>query len=476
MRHFEAELRHYQKDKAIPFLLDNPIVALFMDMGLGKTISVLTAVARMFLLSLLEPQDAVLVLAPLRVARGVWMQEARDWEHTQHLKVSRVLGNERQRARALITPANIYVINIENTQWLFRKALPQLARKLGRFPFKMLVLDESSKFKHASTERFKAIKPHVKSFERRILLSGTPAPQGLTNLWSQYFLLDQGKRLGSAFDRYKFRFFIMVDAEGHKWEARAGALEYISNLVRDVTVRMDAADYLELPKLLVNPVWVDLPPQPRELYEQFERELFLQLDTATVEAFNAATLTGKCHQLANGAVYNDPELRREYTIFHDEKIDALEEVLDSEQSNVLVAYNFRHDLMRIEKMVKAKFKDRRFEVFTSKGSDKMQDEWNDRKIDIMALNAQGAAHGVNIQYGGCAIAQFSLTWVNENYTQLIRRLQRSGQQSDHVRLHQIMTRDTVDEAIRRSNHHNQHLERAFLDSLNLYRAQRELLA
>jgi SNF2 family DNA or RNA helicase len=476
MRHLATELRHYQRDKAIPFLKERPHVALFMDMGLGKTVSVLTAVSEMFRDGQLQPEDTVLVIAPLRVARGVWMQEARDWEHTQHLRVSRILGNERQRARAMRTRAHVHVINVENTQWLFRKALPQYVKKFGQFPYKMLVIDESSKFKHPNTERFKAIKPQLRHFQRKVLLSGTPAPQGLTNLWSQYYVLDEGARLGTAFDRYKFRFFVMVDAEGHKWEARAGALEYISDLVRDITIRMDAADYLELPELLVNPVWVDLPERPRALYNQFERELFLQLDTVTVEAFNAATLTGKCHQLANGAVYNDPEVRQDYTVFHDEKIDALEEVLDSEQSNVLVAYNFRHDLMRIQKMVHARFPERRFEVFTSKGSDKMQDEWNDRKIDIMALNAQGAAHGVNIQYGGCAIAQFSQTWVNENYTQLIKRLQRSGQESKVVRLHQILARDTVDEAIRTSNRRNQRTERQFLDSLNLHRAMRELLA
>lgn len=472
MKHAYADLRAYQRDKAIPALMDHMTLALFMDMGLGKTISVLYAIEQLFLLGHLLAGDAVVVIAPLRVARGVWLQEARDWD--VNLRVVRVLGSESQRWHALQRPADVYVINVENTQWLCRVAIPQLLKLRGKFPFRMMVIDESSKFKHRSTERFKALEHMVHHFERRVLMSGTPAPQGLTNLWSQYYLLDEGRRLGTSFDRYKFRFFVMVDHEGHKWEARSGAMEYISNLVRDITVRMDAEDYLQLPEVLENPVWVDLPQRARALYDQFEREMFLQLDTATVEAFNAATLTMKCQQLANGAVYND-ELRKAFTVFHNEKVEALEEVLDSEQSHTLLAYNFVHDLERIKQLVGAKFKDRRFEVFTSKSSDKLQDEWNDGKIDILALNAKGAAHGVNIQYGGSAITQFSLTWVNEDYRQLIKRLQRSGQQSHTVRLHRIMTRDTVDEAIRISNNRNERLQRSFLDSLNLHRQMRELI-
>lgn len=476
MRHDVTELRVYQSEKAVPFLVDHPFAALLMDMGLGKTIAVLTA-----LLALTAYLPAI-VIAPLRVARGVWYQEARDWTHTAHLRVVRVLGNEAQRMRALLTPADVYVINVENTAWLFRKAIPELVKALGRWPFPWLILDECSKFKHAGTERFKAIRYNLDRFQRRTIMSGTPAPQGLMNLWSQYYIVDEGQRLGDSVDRYKFRFFapvarLEIDGEAFKWEARAGAMEYISNLVRDVTLRLDAEDYLQLPPVLENRIEVELPPRVRALYDQFERDMWIQLDNAVeVAAMNPAVLTQKCHQLANGAVYNDPLLRTEYTVFHDEKIAALEEVLVSEESNVLLAYNFRHDLWRIQKLMREKFPDRRFEVFSGKESDKLQDEWNEGRIDVMGLNARSAAHGINIQYGGSAITQFSLTYVNEDYRQLIKRLQRSGQRDANVRLHRIMAKDTVDESIRISNNRHENTQRQFVDSLNLYRAMKELLS
>jgi SNF2 family DNA or RNA helicase len=474
-------MRAYQRDKAVPFVLTHPLAALFMDMGLGKTIVVLTAILEMFRLGIFAATDAVLVIAPLRVAKGVWAQEAQDWSHTTSLRIARVVGDVKQRLAALHRPAQIYVINVESTQWFFRVAVPALVKALGRFPFRMLVIDESSKFKHPDTERFKALEPMLPMFDRRLIMSGTPVPQGLMNLFGQMVIVDRGQRLGTSKDRFKFRFFAPVARldfaeNAYKWEARAGAMEYVSNLIRDVALRMDAEDYLQLPPVLENDVWVDLPPEPRRLYDQFERDMFLQLDAIQVEAFNAATLTQKCHQLANGAVYNDPEIRREYTVFHDEKTRALEDTLDSEESNVLLAYSFRHDLARITQLAKTKFKDRRFEVFTSKNSVKLQDEWNAGKVDILALNAQSAAHGVNIQYGGSAITQFSRTWSNEDFRQLIKRLQRPGQAASTVRLHNIMARDTIDEAIRLSNNRNERGQRGFLDSLNLHRATRELLS
>lgn len=467
--HTQSELRLYQH-KITDFMESHPMAAVFVDMSLGKTISTLTLIQRLFRSGELQPGDAVLVIAPLRVARTVWHKEAADWDHTASLRVSRILGSVKQRVAAIKAHADVYVMNVENVQWFFNKAVPQYVKKYGKFPWKVLVLDESSKFKHSNTERFKAIRHKLKFFKRRYLLTGTPRTKTLLNLWSQIYILDEGARLGTSFGRFKERFFMSTDFERRSWEPRDGADAYVQNLIRDITIRMDADDWLQLPPVVMTSVWVDLEPAERAVYDEFEREMFVKLDdTKDLIVFNAATVSGKCHQMANGAVYFDPDRRTDYHVIHDLKLDALDEVLAECMGNVMIAYNFKHDLERIRK---------RFGPIPTLKDDTehMVAEWNAGRIKHLAVHPQSVAHGLNLQFGGNTIVFFSETWSAENFLQLVFRLRRPGQQADHISLIFILTRDTVDEAILASNTAGVQSERAFLDALNRYRMIKELLS
>lgn len=470
--HSFSELRGYQH-RIIKRVLDSEIAAILVDMSLGKTVSLLTAVLQMFESgTLTRGVDAVLVIAPIRVARAVWAQEAADWDHLQGLKVSRILGSAAERVAAIKVKADVYVLNIENVTWFFQEAMPQYIKHYRQWPWKVLIVDESSKFKHNSTKRFAAIRHKLKWFRRRYLLTGTPRSKSLLNVWSQIYLLDEGARLGTSFNRFKERFFMAIDYERRTWEPRQGADEYVQNLIRDITLRLDAADWLQLPRVPEpSIVWVDLEPRERAMYDQFEREMFTQLDANTdLMVFNAATVSGKCHQMANGAVYYDPLVRDRYKVIHDLKLDALEEVLAECQGNVMIAYQFRHDLERIRERLHP------IKVPTLKDDTEYTiDQWNKGKIPYLGVQPASVAHGLNLQFGGHTITYFALTWVTEDFIQMIYRLRRPGQVSDFISLIPIMTRGTVDEAIYWSNRNNLRQERSFLDALNRYRAVKELL-
>lgn len=462
-------LRTYQW-RTKEFVTDNTVGALFVDMGLGKTISVLTAIKSI----LLHGLTTTLVVGPLRVVQGVWQQEGQKWTHTRDIKFSLVHGPERLRLARLATPAHVYLINVEGLAWLL-----DLLKRLGLdkpdlWPFDMLVLDESSLFKSHSTKRFEALQKVLHLFKRRYILTGTPTPNSLMDLWPQLYLLDMGERLGNNFWRFKNRFFAPEHPGEHaRYTARPGADRYINKLIGDLVLRLDASDYFDLPPVIHNDVMVDLPPKARDLYDEMEEEMFLEMDNADVEAMNAAVLSGKCHQIANGAVYGDDRDTgsKVWELVHDEKLNAMEEIIDECGSNLLIAYQFKHDLERLKK---------RFKYGADVSKMKITDferEWNAGNFPYAFMHPKSAAHGLNLQHGGNAAAFFSLTWSREQMDQYIERVgatrQAQAGRTAPVKVYRVRARSTVDDVIAASNQAKDQTQRGFLRALRDYRKQRQ---
>lgn len=460
---------------------------LFLDMGLGKTITTASAIVQ-----LLARREiyGVLLVAPRRVVDTVWAQEARDWEHTQGLRFSVVRGSVRQRRQALSRRADIYLVNPELVEWVVNELQNGIAPHID-----VLVIDESSRFKSPSTKRFRALRDVIGYFKRRYILTGTPRPQGLLNLWSQIFLLDRGHRLGTDYDRFRMRFFEPSDYGGNRYVPRPGAEDYIKQLISDIVITIPSKGNVELPDISYNNVYVDLPEEARGAYDDFERHMFLEIEEAraqaeaadllgtarTITAVNAAVLSMRCHQFANGAVFLDPpepEMLdgverprgpREWEVFHDEKLDALEEIIEETGSPVLVAYQFKHDLDRIQK----RFAKRGPLPVLSDSLNAAQTEalvnaWNAGAIPILLAHPKSAGHGLNLQKGpGHTLVFFSLTWSVEQHDQMIKRIWRSGQESPVI-IHYLIANDTVDEAILLSVHTNAEAQQNFLDALRAY--------
>lgn len=463
-----ADLRKYQW-KAIYFGLKRKFCALFMDMGLGKTITVLSIIKALIHHDKLR-RKPILVVGPIRVIYTVWAQEAMLWKHTRSLSFSIVHGSQKNRLAALDVEADIYLINPENLVWLLN--LLQTNKAMKDWPFSMLVIDESSMFKAAGTKRFRKFRHYVHFFKRRIIMSGTPTPNSLIDIWPQMFIVDQGERLGTSVDRFKKRFFVPenIHSDYPTLVPREGTEEYVHGLIRDVALSMEATDYLDVPPTMFNDVEVDLPAQARELYDEFEKEMFLQMETGTVEAVNAAVLTMKCQQIANGAIYtadregiprrgND----RVWELIHDAKLDALEEVIEETGSPVLVGYWFKHDFFRLHKRFpKAPW-------FGRAKNDTLEKEWNAGKHRICFAHPGSAAHGMNLQFGpGHTIALFSLTWSFERYKQLIARIGFARAQCV-VMVHRIIARNTTDNAMLMSLARKGNGSRTFINALKEYR-------
>ena len=418
----------YQK-YATDFIITHPVAALLLDMGLGKTSITLTAINDLLFNSF--EVHKVLVVAPLRVARDTWSAEIEKWEHLRELRYSVVVGTEQERLKALSTPADIYIINRENIQWLVEESgLP--------FDFDMAVIDELSSFKNHQSKRFKAfmkIRPKLKHI---VGLTGTPAGNGLMDLFSEFKLLDMGERLGRFIGQYRNAYFQPDKRNGmviYSYKPLPDAEQRIYDKISDITISMKATDHLTMPELVSTEYTVQLSEKEKEKYDRLKKDLVLSTDDNEVTAENAASLSNKLSQMANGAVYSDDESVIE---IHDRKLDALEDLIESMNGRpLLVAYWFKHDLKRIRK---------RFEVREIKSSLDISD-WNSGKIPVALIHPASAGHGLNLQQGGSALVWFGLTWSLELYQQTNARLWRQGQTADTVVIQHIVAKGTIDEQI-----------------------------
>ncbi|MCO7175546.1 SNF2-related protein [Sporolactobacillus kofuensis] len=422
----------YQKF-AIEKVIDRPAVGLFLDMGLGKTAITLTAINDLkynrFAI------NKVLVVAPKKVAQATWQKEAQQWDHLKLIRFSTCLGSQTKRVRALNTPADIYVINRENIPWL-------VEYYRNNWPFDMVVLDESSSFKNHQAKRFKAmrmVRPHIK---RIVELTGTPAPNGLMDLWAQVYLLDQGERLGKRITGFRERYF-EPDQRGrdkvYSYKPKDGGDNAVQKLIGDICVSMKADDYLQLPDLISDQIPVILDPKAKRAYEKLEQDMILKIDESTIDAGSAAVLGNKLLQLCDGAVYDG---ERNIVEIHNCKIDAFTELIEGlARKPALVFYNYQHDKARILKALK----DSMLRVRELKTEQDQQD-WNDHKIDILLAHPASAAYGLNLQYGGNHVIWFSLPWGLELFQQANKRLHRQGQ-TQKVIMHMLTVSGGMDEDV-----------------------------
>lgn len=431
-------------------VVTDPYLGLFLDMGLGKTVISLTGIN-----DLMYNRFAVrktLVVAPKKVAEATWTDEAERWEHLRLLRVQTVLGTERQRLRALATPADIHVIGRDNVQWLvdhYRQA----------WPFDMVVLDELSSFKNPSSNRFKAMKRARPLIKRVLGLTGTPAPNGLMDLWAQVYLLDQGQRLYPKFGQYKEQYFSKAAwLDYPKYDVKAGAEEAIRAAIEDICISMKAEDYLDLPELVQNRIPIELDTKARQAYRDFERRQVLELDGEVITAAQAAAVTNKLLQMCAGAVYDE---NREVHEVHDAKIEAFLELVESLQGKPLLTfYGYQHDRDRLLRALK---KMRGLEVRELKGPQDYVD-WNARKIHVGLAHPASTAYGLNLQRGGNHICWFTLPWSLELYEQAQKRLHRQGQQEKVIE-HFLMVRDSMDEEVAKRLEGKAKTQQALIDAL-----------
>ena len=419
---------HGYQTYAKEFIENHAEAAVLLDMGLGKTVIALTAINDLLFDSF--EISRVLVIAPLRVAKNTWPQEIKKWEHLKNLSYSVVVGTEQERRAALRKKANVYIINRENVDWLITKS--------GfSFDFDMVVIDELSSFKSWQTKRFKTLMKVRPKVQRIVGLTGTPSSNGLMDLWAEFRLLDMGKRLGRFISEYRSLYFL-PDKRNQQmiftYKPRPGAKEEIYKRIGDITISMTAADYLDMPELVTNTVSVQLDEKERKAYERMKADMVVQLGGKEIDAVNAAALSNKLLQMANGAVYDGD---RKIVKLHDRKLDALEDLIEGANGKpIMVAYWFKHDLERIKA---------RFDVREIKSSSDIED-WNDGKISVAVIHPASAGHGLNLQAGGSTLVWFGLTWSLELYQQTNARLYRQGQK-DTVVIHHIVAEETMDENV-----------------------------
>ena len=420
---------HDYQRYAAEFIIAHPVAALLLDMGLGKTSITLTAINDLLFDSF--EIHKVLVVAPLRVARDTWSAEIEKWEHLKNLRYSVVVGMAQERISALLTPADIYIINRENIQWLVEESgLP--------FDFDMAVIDELSSFKNHQSKRFRAFMKVRPKLKRIVGLTGTPAGNGLMDLFAEFKLLDMGERLGRLIGQYRNAYFQPDKRNGmviYSYKPLPNAERQIYDKISDITISMKATDHLKMPELVTTEYMVRLSEKEKEKYDRLKKELVLSTEDNEVTAANAASLSNKLSQMANGAVYSDDESINE---IHDRKLDALEDIIESMNGKpLLVAYWFKHDLERIKK---------RFDVREIRSSVDISD-WNSGKIPVALIHPASAGHGLNLQSGGSTLVWFGLTWSLELYQQTNARLWRQGQTADTVVIQHIIAKGTIDEQI-----------------------------
>ncbi len=425
---------HDYQTFCIDYITQRAAAGLFLDMGLGKTVITLTAIDQL-IYDRFEV-SRVLVIAPLRVAEDTWTRESAKWDHLQHLRVSRVLGSEKQRISALGADADIYCINRENVTWLVR----WLEKEKIKWPFDAVVVDELSSFKNPSAARFKSLRRVRPLIKKLWGLTGTPSPNGLIDLWAQLYLLDRGERLGSTVTKYRNHYFRPGAGSGYvvyEWLPRPNAEEEIYTAIGDICISMKAVDYLSLPQRVDINHTVTLEGKARAYYEEMEKETMLTLAGGeVVDAASAAVVTGKLMQIANGAVYDEDGKTHD---LHSAKIDALEDIIEASNGRpVLVFYAYQHDLEQIG---------RRFPQAVKLQGEREITAWNKGEIPILLAHPAGAGHGLNLQDGGNQIVWFGLTWSLELYQQANGRIYRQGVKGERVTVTHIVAEGTVDELV-----------------------------
>lgn len=434
----------YQK-YAIEYIKFHPITALFLDMGLGKTVTTLTAI-RDLMYDAFEVKR-VLVIAPLRVARDTWPDELRKWDHLKELTCSVVVGTVAERRRALQQDADIYIMNRENLAWLYENS---------RLDFDMVVLDELSSFKNHQSKRFRAMKALRPKVKRIVGLTGTPSGNGLMDLWAEFRILDMGERLGRYISQYRNLYFKPDKRNGmvvYSYKPLPGAEEAIYHQISDITVSMKATDYLEMPELVSVAKEVRLSETEKKRYDELKKSLVLELPGGEVTSANAASLTMKLSQMANGAIYTDG---KDVAAIHDRKLDALDDLVESANGKpVLVAYWFKHDKDRIRE---------RMEARELRGPQDFAD-WNAGKIPVALIHPASAGHGLNLQQGGSILIWFGLTWSLELYQQTNARLWRQGQADETVIIQHIVAKDTIDERILNVLKHKDGTQAALIEAV-----------
>ena len=443
MKYIPHAYQQYAKDK----LIELPEAALFLDLGLGKTVTTLTAIDELMYDRFAV--NRVLVIAPKRVAEDTWTTEAKKWDHLNHLKISRVLGGRKDREAALQEEADIYVINRENVVWLVEKF-----RK--NWPFDMVVVDELSSFKSNQAKRFKALKQVRPLIRRFVGLTGTPAPNGLLDLWPQMYLIDRGERLGKTISGYRNRYFYPEKSNGYvvySYAPKPGAEEAIQRKISDICISMKAEDYLTLPELTVNDIAVKLSTSEMRLYRKLEREKLMEVQGEEITALTAASVYNKLLQMANGGIYTDAGDALE---IHRKKLEALEEIVDTAAGQpVLVFYNYRHDYTRLAECFP--------EARTLKNQQDIRD-WNEGRIPVLLAQPASMGHGLNLQAGGHIIVWYGLNWSLELYQQANARLYRQGQKNGVI-IHRLITKGTVDEDVIRRLELKDQTQESLLQSL-----------
>ncbi len=442
MKYKPYEYQEYAAD----YLLSHPVSALFLDCGLGKSVIALTAIFDLMLDSF--QIGKTLIIAPLRVARDMWPAEIAKWDHLSGLKYSVSVGSERERKAALMQKAQVHIINRENVKWLVQDSgLP--------FDYDMVVIDELSSFKSNSSQRFKQLRKVRPGVKRMIGLTGTPSSNGLIDLWAEIGILDMGRRLGRYISQFRSVYFV-PDKRNQQvvftYKPKPGAEDAIYRLISDITISMRNTDYLKLPELVMNEVPVILSDEERRHYDVMKADMVLSLEGKEIDAINAAALSGKLLQMANGAVYDGSG---GFACIHDRKLDALEDLIEAANGKpVLIAYWFKHDLERILKRLPAEQLDSADSI----------NRWNYGCIPIAVIHPASAGHGLNLQAGGSCLVWFGLTWSLELYLQMNARLWRQGQK-DTVVIHHITAKGTIDEQVMKALKHKEKTQTALIDAV-----------
>ena len=443
---------HNYQAYAIDYIETHPIAAVLLDMGLGKTVISLTAIADLLFDSF--EAHRILVVAPLRVARDTWPAEIAKWEHLQHLTYAVCVGTPKERRMALMSGADITIINRENLGWLIDSSGFD-------FDYDMIIIDELSSFKNHKSKRFQSLMKVRPKVKRIIGLTGTPSSNGLMDLWAEFKLLDFGERLGRFITHYRNNYFIPDKRNGeiiYSYKPMPYAEDAIYRRISDITISMKSTDHLQMPELITSQYEVQLSEEETQRYEELKADFILELPEGEITAANAASLTGKLSQLANGAIYDDDGNIIE---FHDRKLDALEDLIEAANGKpLLVAYWFKHDLTRISERLQ------KLHIPFSKLDDAASiRRWNNGELPVALIHPASAGHGLNLQSGGSAIVWFGLTWSLELYQQTIARLWRQGQTSETVVVQHIVTKGTIDERIMKAISKKEHTQTALIDAV-----------
>lgn len=443
MKLSKADLHDYQK-YGVDFIVEHPVAGLLLDLGLGKTVTTLTAIDEL-MFDRFEISK-VLIIAPLRVAQTTWSDEIEKWSHLKHLRISKVLGSAAERNAALAAEADIYIINRENVDWLVSNY---------SFDFDMIVIDELSSFKSYQSKRFRALRK-VRPLAKRVVgLTGTPTPNGLMDLWAEINILDMGERLGRFITRYRESYFKPDKQNGmvvFSYKPLPDTEKLIYEKISDICISMKAIDFLKMPERIDNFVTVEMSDAEQKQYDKLSSEMLLPFADGDIDAVNAAALSNKLLQIANGAVYDENGAVRK---IHNRKLDALEDLIEaSVRKPLLVFYNFKHD------------KDRIYERFTVREIKTEQDirDWNGGKIPVALAHPASCGHGLNLQSGGSTVVWFGLNWSLELYQQANARLYRQGQKNTVV-IHHIVTKGTIDENVMRALEHKDRGQASLIEAV-----------